>query len=225
MAKNRKATEEYILSAVKDMDVTGRSYDLLKEQFGKMDDKRFDIWMQEIKAGKNFVPIYLENHMKGKRIDIDHALKTCKKYGIKIFQRFWYRDNATGIKALSNKPHPFIHLMIRRQIETILNKMGFAENNNRFDTATGAPIDGGSGITQPESLVYIEKRLGDPLLEKMKFRGGDIQGGRDFDQALISSGTVSINKLMENNTSTRVVQTADIYLAGALYETNLDPHK
>lgn len=226
MARNRKAMEEYILKAVRKMDVTGRTYDVLKEQFAKMDDKRFHLWYLDIKDGKDYIPIYMENHMDGKGITTEHALDVCEEYGINIFQRYWYRNPATGVKALSNKPVPFIHLMVRRQIETLLNKISVSEDNSRVDTLTGQPIDGASAITQPESLVYLEKGLEGSLVEKLKYRGGDIEGGRLFDKSLIDTGRVSTTQLMEqHNTSTRVVQTADIYLTGAHYETNLDPAK
>lgn len=226
MARNRKAMEEYILKAVRKMDVTGRTYNVLKEQFAKMDDKRFHLWYLDLKDKKDFVPIYMENHMDGKGITLEHALNVCEEYGVQIYQRYWYRNPATGIKALSNKPVPFIHLAVRRQIETLLNKMSVSENNDRVDTLTGQPIDGASAITQPESLVYLEKGLDGSLVEKLKYRGGDIEGGRLFDKALIETGKVSTTQLMEqHNTSTRVVQTADIYLTGAHYENNLDPNK
>lgn len=226
MARNRKAMEEYILKAVSDMDVTGRTTAKLKEQFAKMDDKRFHLWYLDLKDKKDYVPIYLENHMDGKGITLEHALKTCEKYGIQIFQRFWYRNPATGVKALSNKPVPFIHLSVRRQIETLLNKMSVSEENNRVDTLTGQALGGASAITQPETLVYLEKGLDGSLVEKLKYRGGDIEGGRLFDKSLIETGKVFTTQLMEqHNTSTRVVQTADIYLTGAHYENNLDPNK
>ena len=223
---NRKAMEEFILKAVRKMDVTGRTFELLKEQFAKMDDKRFHAWYLDIKEGKDFVPIYMENHMDGKRITTSHALDVCEEYGIPIFQRYWYRNPATGVKALSNKPVPFIHVMTRRQIETLFNKISVAEDNSRVDTLTGQPIGGASAITQPETLVYEEKGLEGSLVEKLKYRGGDIEGGRLFDQAIIETGKVSTTQLMEqHNTTTRVVQTADIYLTSAHYETNLDPNK
>lgn len=226
MARNRKGMEEFILKAVKKMDVTGRSAAVLVEQWSKMDDKRFHEWYLDIKNQVDYVPIFLENHMDGKRITTEHALDVCEEYGIKIFQRYWYRDQATGIKALSNYPVPVLHLNIRRQIETLLNKMSVSEDNNRADILTGQVIEGASAITQPESLVYLEKGLDGSLIEKMKYRGGDIEGKRLYDKSLIENGRVSTKQLMEDhNTVTRVVQTADIYLTGAHYETNLDPTK
>lgn len=225
MGKNRKLAEEFILKRVGKMDKSGRSGSILKEQFSKMDDERFDIWMKEIRDGKNYVPIWMPNGMDNK-ITTEHALKVCKEVGVQIFQRYWYRDQASGVKALSNNPVPVLYIPVRRQIETLLNKMSTADNNNRFDTLTGQPLEAASAITQPENLVYEEKGLDGSLIEKMKYRGGDISGGRMFDKSLIETGQVSTEKLMEEHPSvTRVVQTADIYLTGAHYETNLDPTK
>lgn len=225
MAKNRKKAEEFLLRVVKDGDPTGRTLALVKEQLAGMDDKRFDLMIERIREGKEFIPLIVDNHTT-RTMDMDAALELCKKYNIEIFQRIWYRHPVTGVKVLSNYKVPFLHLMVRQQIETLHNKISVSESNTQVDTLTGQPIGGASAITQPESIVYIEKGLDASLVEKLKYRGGDIDGGRLFDQQLIETGTVSTTQLREkHNTSTRVVQTADIYLTSAHYETNLDPTK
>ena len=224
---NRKKAEEYMLKVVKDGDPTGRTHTLVKEQLAKMDDKRFHEFVQRVKAGKEFIPLIVDVEYD-KVMDNDKALDLCDKYGVKIMQRFWYRHPVTGVKVLSNYEIPFIHMPVRRQIETLMNKISVAEDNTRNDVLTGQPIDGASAITQPESLVYLEKGgdLDANLIEKLKYRGGDIEGGRLFDQSLIETGRVSTSQLYEqHNTTTRVVQTADIYLTSAHYETELDSTK
>lgn len=224
---NRKKAEEFLIKVVKDADPTGRTTTMIKEQLAKMDDKRFHEFVQRVKEGKEFIPLIVDSEYC-KVMDNDKALDLCDKYGVKIMQRFWYRHPVTGVKALSNHEIPFIHLSVRRQIETLMNKISVAEDNTRTDVLTGQPIDGASAITQPESLLYLEKSgdLDAVLIEKLKYRGGDIEGGRLFDQALIETGKVSTSQLYEqHNTTTRVVQTADIYLTSAHYETQLDATK
>ena len=224
---NRKKAEEFLIKVVKDADPTGRTTVMIKEQLAKMDDKRFHEFVQRVKEGKEFIPLIVDSEYC-KVMDNDKALDLCDKYGVKIMQRFWYRHPVTGVKALSNHEIPFIHLSVRRQIETLMNKISVAEDNTRTDVLTGQPIDGASAITQPESLLYLEKGgdLDAALVEKLKYRGGDIEGGRLFDQALIETGKVSTSQLYEqHNTTTRVVQTADIYLTSAHYETQLDATK
>lgn len=224
---NRKKAEEFLIKVVKDADPTGRTTVMIKEQLAKMDDKRFHEFVQRVKEGKEFIPLIVDSEYC-KVMDNDKALDLCDKYGVKIMQRFWYRHPVTGVKALSNHEIPFIHLSVRRQIETLMNKISVAEDNTRTDVLTGQPIDGASAITQPESLLYLEKSgdLDAVLIEKLKYRGGDIEGGRLFDQALIETGKVSTSQLYEqHNTTTRVVQTADIYLTSAHYETQLDATK
>lgn len=225
MAKNRKKAEEFLLKVVKDGDPTGRSLTLVKEQLSKMDDKRFGEFIERIRSKKEFIPLIVDNHTE-RALNTEQALDLCEKYNIQIFQRFWYLHPVVGVKVLSNNKVPFIHMMIRRQIETLMNKMSVSEDNATVDTLTGQPINGASATTQPESLVYLEKGLDASLVEKLKYRGGDVEGGRLFDQSLIETGKVSTTQLYEqHNTTTRGVQTADIYLTSAHYETNLDPTK
>lgn len=225
MAKNRKKAEEFLLKVVKDGDPTGRSLTLVKEQISKMDDKRFGEFIERIRSKKEFIPLIVDNHTE-RALTTEQALDLCEKYNIQIFQRFWYHHPVVGVKVLSNHKVPFIHMMIRRQIETLMNKMSVSEDNATVDTLTGQPINGASATTQPESLVYLEKGLDASLVEKLKYRGGDVEGGRLFDQSLIETGKVSTTQLYEqHNTTTRGVQTADIYLTSAHYETNLDPTK
>lgn len=224
---NRKKAEEYMLKVVKDGDPTGRTLKLVKEQLAKMDDKRFHEFVERVKAGREFIPLIVDAETD-RVMNNDMALDLCDKYGVEIMQRFWYRHPVTGVKVLSNHKIPFVHLPVRRQIETMMNKISVAEDNSRNDVLTGQPIDGASAITQPESSVYLEKGgdLDANLVEKLKYRGGDIEGGRLFDQSLIETGRVSTSQLYEqHNTTTRVVQTADIYLTSAHYETNLDATK
>ena len=224
---NRKKAEEFLLKVVKDADPTGRTTTMIKEQLAKMDDKRFHEFVMRVKEGKEFIPLIVDSEYC-KVVDNGDALDLCDKHGIKIMQRFWYRHPVTGVKALSNYEIPFMHFSVRRQIETLMNKISVSEDNSRTDVLTGQPIDGASAITQPESLVYLEKGgdLDANLIEKLKYRGGDIEGGRLFDQSLIETGKVSTTQLYEqHNTTTRVVQTADIYLTSAHYETELDATK
>ncbi len=222
---HRKKAEEYLLKVVKDGDPSGVTYNSVKEQLAKMDDKRFHEYYLAIKESREFIPIIMPNNTNH-GMTVDKALDLCEKYKIEIFQRFWYRHPITGVKVLSNFKVPFLHMMVRRQIETLFNKISTAADNNRVDGLTGQAIEGASAITQPESLVSLEKGLDATLVEKLKYRGGDVEGGRLFDKALIETGQVSTTQLYETHkTTTRVVQTADIYLTGAGYETNLDPTK
>lgn len=222
---NRKKAEEYLLKVVKDGDPSGVTLTMMKEQLAKMDDKRFHEYYLGIKEGREFIPLIMANNTKH-GMTTEHALDLCEKYGIEIFQRFWYRHPITKVKVLSNFKVPFVHMMVRRQIETLFNKLSTTSDNNQVDVLTGQAIHGASAITQPESLVTIEKGLEATLVEKLKYRGGDVEGGRLFDKALIETGQVSTTQLYEqHNTTTRVVQTADIYLTSAGYETNLDPTK
>lgn len=222
---NRKRAEEFLLKVVKDADPSLTTFKMVKEQIAKMDDKRFHEYMLAIKEEREYIPILMPNNTKH-GITIEGALDLCDKYGIEIFQRFWYRHPVTKVKVLSNFKVPFVHMPVRRQIETLFNKISTADDSGTTDTLTGQGVRDASATTQPESLVAIEKGLEDTLVEKLKYRGGDVEGGRLFDKELIETGRVSTTQLYEQNqTTTRSVQTADIYLVSAGYETNLDPTK
>lgn len=222
---NRKKAQEYILKAVKDADPTNRTFEKLSEVFKEMSDEQFHQMYLQIKEGKAYFPLLMDNHT-GRIMDNGKALDLCDSYGIKIFQRIWYKSPATGVEMLSNHPVPVIHLPIRRQIETLQNKASYQENYDSTDQLTGQSTDAASALTQPETLVLLSKGMGDVAVEHLKYRGGDIAGGREFDRRLIERGEVSTTELyQEVQTPTRVVESADIFLTGAHYETNLDPTK
>ena len=222
---NRKKAEEFIIRFVNDADKTGVTANELKKQFAKMDDKRFHEWMVRIKEEKEFIPIIMPN-CDGTKRELEEALDVCDKYGVEIFQRYWTRHEKTGIKVLSNVKAPFVDLPVRRQIETIFNKMSTSDYNGPTDILTGQGIHDASAITQPETMVSINKGLTMGVVEKLKYRGGDVEGGRRFDKSLIENGSVSIEQLhRESPSSTRSTQTLDIQLTCAMYETNLDPYK
>ena len=106
--KIEKKAEEFLLRVVKDGDPTGRTLALVKEQLAGMDDKRFDLMIERIREGKEFIPLIVDNHTT-RTMDMDAALELCKKYNIEIFQRIWYRHPVTGVKVLSNYKVPFLH--------------------------------------------------------------------------------------------------------------------
>lgn len=222
---NRKKAQDYILNIVKEADPTNRTFDKLTAIFKDMSDEQFHQMYEQVRDGKAFFPLLMDNHT-GRIMDNGKALDLCEKHGVKIFQRIWYRSPATGVEMLSNHPVPVIHMPIRRQIETLQNKASYQENYDSTDQLTGQSTDAASALTQPETLVILSKGMGDVAVEFLKYRGGDVSGGREFDKRLVERGEVSTTELYQDvQTPTRVVETADIFLTGAHYETNLDPTK
>lgn len=219
--KNRAETEAFILQTVDEVDRSKRSGKFMREQFAKMDDARFEKYIADLRVGKDFISVIMDNCQRH-GISVRNNLKVAKKNGIKLFQRIWTVDATTGVTSLSNHQYPILYLPIRRQIETLENKRSVATDNKHIDELTGQ-VTGASaaaGISFPELLVMYSQGLNSSLVELMKYRGGDLKGNVMFNQSILNTGGVSIEALQQYNTRVKSTDTLNIFLRGMHYESN-----
>lgn len=220
-SKNRAETEQFILEVTDAIDRSKRSTKFMREQFEKMDDERFDKWMTELREGRDFISVIMDNCQKH-GISVENNLRVAKKYGIKMHQRIWTTDEATGVTTLSNHAYPIYYMPVRRQIETLENKRSVASDNKHIDELTGqvTGVSAASGISFPELLVMYSQGLDSSLVELMKYRGGDLKGNVMFNQSILNTGGVSIEALQQYKTSVKSTDTLNIFLRGMHYESN-----
>ncbi len=218
---NRKKAEEVALSWVKDVDLSGRTYKFLKERFAAMTDAQFAKWIEALEQQIDYVYILAPN-MDGKSLTEENNLKVAKKRGVPMHERIWTRHPQTGKRYLTNIPYPIFALPIKKQIESIENKQAIPKvSSKRRDGLTGQMIDAEMSQSLPEQQILYSMGLEAIIVESMKYRGGDIVGGNEFDRRLVEEGGVSINDLL--NTETRVTSTDTLrsLLLGMHYDNNL----
>lgn len=221
MAKNRKAAQEVILRMVKDLDPSGKNTAVYEDAFKRMNDAQFDNWMQAIEKNQDFVSLIVDNNNNNK-VTIENNLKVAKKWGVKLFQRLWLTDPNTGMTYLTPLEYLVLHLPVRRQIQTLENKVSIPEDNKHVDEMTGQPTgpSKGSSISFPELQVLYGRGLDWSIQELIKFRGGDEKGMRELEKSVISSGGVSLEALKQLGTRNRSTVTLSIFLKGMMLDNN-----
>lgn len=218
---NRKAAEEVILAWVKDVDLSGFSLNYYKERFSKMTDTQFEKWMQDLEAGRDYVSVISENMGNGK-ITVENNLKVAEKRGVPMHERVWLIHPKTKKRYLSNIPYPILLLPIKRQIETIENKRAIpSATSKKRDEMTGQLMGAEMSLSLPETQILYAMGLESVVVESLKYRGGDVEGGNEFDRRLLENGEVEINSLLEVDTRVRSTDTLKALWLGMHYDNNL----
>ncbi len=221
MKGNRKAAEEIILSWVKDVDLSGRTLNYYKERFSKMTDTQFEKWIEDLEAERDYVHIIMEN-MVNRSVTTENNMKVAEKRGVPFFERIWIVHPKTKKRYLSNVSYPILLLPIKRQIETIENKRAIpSATSKKRDEMTGQLLSAEMSMSLPETQILYAMGLESVIVESLKYRGGDIEGGNEFDKRLLETGEVSINNLLETETRVRSTDTLKMLLLGMHYDNNL----
>lgn len=221
MAKNRKAAQAVVLKMVADLDPSGKNTAVYEDAFKRMNDAQFDNWMQAIEKNQDYVSLIVDNNNNNK-VTIENNLKVAKKWGVKLFHRLWLTDPNTGMTYLTPLEYLVLHLPVRRQIQTLENKVSIPEDNKHVDELTGQPTgpSKGSSISFPELQVLYGRGLDWSIQELIKFRGGDEKGMRELEKSVISSGGVSLEALKQLGTRNRSTVTLSILLKGMMLDNN-----
>lgn len=221
MAGNRKAAQALILNGLKDIDPSGVNVKIMTDFFSKMDDNDFDRYMTAIEEKKDYIPVVMEN-LNGVRITTRNNLEVAKKWGHEFFQRIWVSDPVTGHVYLTGPKYLVIHLPVRRQIQTLLNKISTPEDNKHIDEMTDQPtgVSKGSSMSFPEILVLYSQGFDKAILEMIKYRGGDIKLMNEMDKRIRDTGGVRMESLKGVGGRVKSTTTLSALLKGMHLDNN-----
>lgn len=217
----RIEAEKSVLADLLEIDPSGVNSELMKNFFSHMDDKQFDDYVKAIEEEKDFIPVVMEN-LTGVRITTENNLEVAKKWGYKFFQRVWCSDPVTGHVYLSGPEYLIIHLPVRRQIQTLLNKISTPEDNKHVDELTDQPtgVSKGSSMSFPEILVLYAQGFDKAILELIKFRGGDVKLMNEMDKRIRDTGGVTMDSLPTGRSRVKSTLTLSALLKGMHFENN-----
>ena len=218
---NRKAAEAVILNAMGLMDPTGMNKKFYVDAFSTMSDKDFDAYMTALEKGDAYLTVSIPN-LVGQGITVDNNLEVGKKLGCPFFHRLWYTDAVTGQTYLTNQEYLVLDLPVRRQIQTLENKISIPDDNKHIDELTDQPRDAskGASISFPEMLVLHAQDLNHGISELMKFRGGDLKAMNAMDREIVRTGGVSTESLYKLNTRVKSTVTLSILFKGMHLDNN-----
>jgi len=221
MSGNRKAAEKVILDALALIDPSGVSSTTMIGFLKAMTDKAFDLYMTAIENGTDYISVIAPN-LTNCKITTDNNLKVGKQLGVEFFKRLWLTDTATGVEYLTNQKYLVVKLPVRRQIQTLENKMSIPEDNKHVDDLTDQPtgVSKGSSISFPELLVMYSQGNSRGIEELIKYRGGDGKAMQAMDKQIHESGGVSMDSLGKLGTKVKSTQTLSVFLKGMHLDNN-----
>jgi len=221
MPGNRKAAEEMLFSLVNKVDPSGKNAEVYKEFFKDMNDEDFDLYIQALEQGRDFVSFIMEN-LANQPINTRNNLKVAQEMGVQFFQRVWLTDPTTGRVYLSNRKYLVMHLPVRRQIQTLVHKISIPEDNMHIDELTNQPtgVSKGSALSFPELLVLYSQGHDEIIKELMKYRGGDLKGMNAMNRMIHEAGSCSMETLDTLGTTVKATETLSTYLTAMHIENN-----
>ena len=153
MAQNRAAAEKYAIDFINRLDPSKRSGDLLASFFKDMDDAHFNRYVQAIKNGDDYLSVIMDNLNKSK-ITIKGLLAFAREVGCQMYHQVKQTDPSTGLVWLSGPKFLVIHLPVRRQIQTLVNKISIPEDNRVVDDLTDQPTGESKGASISSRMQY-----------------------------------------------------------------------
>ena len=217
----RKKIQDYILKAMKLLDPhTNINADYWKKKFDTMSDKDFDIFMHNLREGKENIHMYVPPFKV--RLQNKELIKASHELGVKLMHRIWMRDAHTGIKYLTPEEYMVIQMPVRRQQQFLDEKLSVPDNDKTIDGLTGQ-VAGDSkacSFTTPEIQIFHARNLDATLFEMANVRGGNINNYAEFKRALEETGEVSLNQLDPMN-RTRVAVIGQVFLTAMHLDVNI----
>lgn len=217
----RKKAEAAAIQALNMVDKSGRSAKEFERLLKDLSDEQFIELINAIEERKYYVPIILDN-LTNHGVTIENNLAVAEKLGYNFFQRLKVTDEATGQAYLTPLPYLVVHLPVRRQIQTLENKVSIPEDNKHIDEMTDQPtgVSKGSSLSFPEILVIYSQGNERGIVEFIKYRGGDLKGMRAMENMLVQTGHASMDQLDTMGTEVKSTQTLSILMKGMHLDNN-----
>lgn len=221
MAKDRKAVTAYILQNL-DAILPGNSdTPRYKAYLEGLSDKAFAEYMDDLRTKKKFLTLTVPPG--GKMLSIERNLALAKKLGLQLFNRLWIGGTDDTPTHLTPIEFLTVMLPVRIAAQRIKKKMSIPKTQRVVNALTGQPTGDskGAGISHPELRVCAAMGLDDPMIELMKYRGGDARGRAALTASLIRTGQASQEVLKNFASGVESTATLRSYLISAGLKTTL----
>lgn len=188
---NRQAAQSLIIENIGKL--TGSiNVNLYKKKFEAMSDEQFDVFMNDLKAGKQRLCV-IDPNFGTERLSTKKCIEVSKGLGKSLFQRIWVSAEPGKPAYLTPNTYMVTMMPLRRQAQLLSKKVSIPEDNNSVDDFTGQPTgkSKGSKISYPETQVLASFGLNQTITELLKYRGGDERGFAAMNTMIDRTGSVS----------------------------------
>ncbi len=192
----RKKIENHIITHMNMIDKSGKNGTLYKEFFKNMDDVGFNLFMDDLKAGKYYITLIAPIGDKSIKITVENNLTIAKQMGVNLFKRV-QMVSENGSLYLSPMKMLVYPLNVRRASQHLTKGISTADHSRSRNSLTNQ-VTGGSKsgkITAPEINVLTSMKLKKTLTELMGPRAGNLQSKNAMVAYLTRYGSVKQSDL------------------------------
>lgn len=216
---NRKEATEFILTYIDKILPDGKNRALYTDYFNNISDEEFSALMDKLESGEEILKLICPNGNDVK-LSVERNLSIAKELKHDFFEHLILTDQSTGVVYKTPKKYLTGLLPVRRQAQTLINKVSIPEHNNTTDQLTDQPTgpSKGSKISMPELQVIYAQGMDKTITELIKYRGGDRKGYGLMNRLIMREGGVRQETLSRFPTKVKSTMT----LGSILYAQHLD---
>lgn len=225
MATPRQTATEFIAKYFKKL-LPGAEQDrFIREALDAMDEKTFKAYMEDLASGQEILPLTVPNLEKevGRKLSIERNLAVGKELGHDFFVHLRLTDQDTGKVYTTPEKYLVGLIPVRRQRQLQRKKITIPEGTRHVDELSGQVTGPSKGakISLPELQILYSQDLNDPLIELIKYRGGDVQGQRMLYESLMETGHASLKAIGRFPTKVKSTQTLGVILHAMMLKNTL----
>jgi hypothetical protein len=222
MSRNRKAFIDYVCHYLDKLLPGGENGKYMRERLEAMSPEQLDGYVAKLASGEETLPLIAPN-LHDKKMTIPNNLAIAKELGVELFEQLRLTDPDTGQTYITNEKYLVMDIPVRRQRQLQRKKTSIPQGTRQVDDLSGqvTGMAKGSKVSMPELQVLYSQELTDPIIELIKYRGGDIKGQQLLYRSLMETGRASQRALSMTPTTVRSTQILSIVLNAMHLSTTL----
>lgn len=217
----REAFEQSWLRDLKKILPGNDNYNFYKKLFSEMSDEKFKSLLDQARD-VGYLPLFQHN-LKASRPKIDSLIDLCQSWGEKVYHNLELTDfNSPDLTFTTPNKYLVMWGTVRRQIQTLENKISIPENNDSIDQLSGQVVGAskGSSMSNTEIGILNSKDLVSTIFEFVNPRGGNNEAYDLMEQSIIEKGYVDLGDVRTESRPTSI-ETLDAMLMSVQIKSNI----
>lgn len=222
MPHHRKEFIDYVATMLDKLLPGGGNGAVIRKQLEAMSVKELDAYVEKLASGEEILPLIAPN-LKDQKLTVKNNFKIAKELGHDFFQHLKLTDPETGTTYVTPEKYLVMLLPVRRQRQLQRKKITIPHGVRHVDEMSGQVTGPSKGakISLPELQILYSQDLTEPLIELIKYRGGDVKGQQMMYRSLMETGRVSQKALAMTPTKVKSTQTLSVILKAMHLQSTL----
>lgn len=215
---NRKAAEAFIVKYIEEITPGSGNSATYKDMFKNMSDKEFSKYMDGLEDESIHLSVIEPNYQD--TITTENNLRIAEELGHNFFEKLWIEGDETYLTPIE---YLVVDLPLKRMSQLLTKKISIPNDTKVTDklTAQYAGTPKGAKISYPELQIAAAMDLDESMIELMKYRGGDVRGKVAYENALSTTGKVSLKQIEGQSSGVQSTKTLKHLLTSAHLQSTL----